>query len=145
MGAPPMSASPLVLPPVRLLPAADLARLALAAPLLDRALRLARWAEPERPVDAMGELLEADLVLAAAELGLIGGSDGDVEDAEEAEFGLGDTAQAWGVAVDTGLLVLEIDEGAEETTQAGERAGRAVRGEAYERLVGGDPHEVLEI
>src|SRR5882757_7494188 len=135
MGAPPMSASPLVLPPVRLLPAADLARLALAAPLLDRALRLARWAEPERRVDAMGELLEADLVLAAGELGLT--------DEEDPETGLGDTAQAWGVAVDTGLLVLEIEEGAEETTRTGEPAGRALRGEAYERLVGGDPHEVL--
>lgn len=132
-----MSASPLVLPPVRLLPAAELARLALAAPLLDRALRLARWVEPERPVDAMGELLEADLAVAASELGL-------TED-EDAEAGLGDAAQAWGVAVDTGLLVLEIDEGAEEATQAGEPAGRALRGEAYERLIGGDPQDVLEI
>jgi hypothetical protein len=131
-----MSASPLVLPPVRLLPADDLARLALAAPLLDRALRLTRWAAPHRAVDAAGELLDADLVLAAEELGLPTGED---------EEGLADAAQAWGAAVDTGLLVLRIDEDAEDTTPAGEAAGRAEPGEAYERITAGDPAEVLDI
>ena len=85
-----MSASPLVLPPVRLLPADDLAQLALAAPLLERALRLARWAAPHREVDAMGELLDDDLTLAAVELGLAD-ADGD----EVVEDGLAWTAQAW--------------------------------------------------
>lgn len=131
-----MSEGPLVLPPVRLLPVADLARLALAVPLLDRALRLTRWAAPERPVDAMGELLEDDLVLAAAELGLPVGED---------EEGLAEAAQAWGVAVDTGLLVPEIEEEAEESTPVGEVAGRAVPGEAYERITAGDPRDVLDI
>lgn len=139
-----MSEGPLVLPPVRLLPADDLARLALTVPLLDRALRLARWAAPHRQVDAMGELLEGELREAAAELGLTAGDDaaGD-EDADEA--GLADTAQAWGVAVDTGLLTLEIDEQAEESTPLGEVAGRAVPGEAYERVTAGDPQDVLDI
>ncbi|MET9217740.1 hypothetical protein ACIOC1_27010 [Streptomyces sp. NPDC088197] len=131
-----MSEGPLVLPPVRLLPADDLARLALAVPLLDRALRLTRWATPERPVDAMGELLDDDLVAAAAELGL---------PVDEDEEGLAETAQAWGVAVDTGLLVLEIDEEAEESTPVGEVAGRALPGEAYERITAGLPQDVLDI
>jgi hypothetical protein len=131
-----MSEGPLVLPPVRLLPADDLARLALAVPLLDRALRLTRWATPERPVDAMGELLDDELVRAAAELGL---------STDEGDEGLAETAQAWGVAVDTGLLALEIDEEAEESTPVGEVAGRAVPGEAFERITEGDPQDVLDI
>ncbi|MYS21731.1 hypothetical protein GA0115240_13481 [Streptomyces sp. DvalAA-14] len=127
-----MSASPLVLPPVRLLPADELARLALGVPLLDRALRLVRWVGAERRVDATGELLEADLVLAAAELGI------------EGEDALADAAQAWGVAVEAGLLTLEIEEGAEEHALEGEPAGRAVRGDAYEAVSAGDPDDVLE-
>jgi hypothetical protein len=137
-----MSASPLVLPPVRLLPADELARLALAVPLLDRALRLTRWAAPQRQVDAMGELTAADLSLAAVELGLTGGGDG-TEDEEEAA--LAEAAQAWGTAVDTGLVVLEIDEQAEESTPVGEVAGHAVQGEAYARVTAGDPRDVLEV
>lgn len=133
-----MSASPLVLPPVRLLPPDELARLALAVPLLDRALHLARWAAPERTVDAMGELLDADLVAAAEELGLAVG-EGEDED------GLGETAQAWAVAVDTGLVELEIDEEAEESTPPGEAAGRALPGESFERVTAGDPQDVLEV
>lgn len=129
-----MSASPLVLPPVRLLPADDLARLALAAPLLDRALRLTRWAAPYRDVDAMGELPEADLAAAAAELGL----------ADE-EGGLADTALAWGVAVDTGLLTVDVDEGAAESTGTGEPAGRAAPGETFVQVEKGDPDEILDL
>ncbi|MFC4030472.1 hypothetical protein ACFO3J_03185 [Streptomyces polygonati] len=128
-----MSASPLVLPPVRLLPADELARLALAVPLLDRALRLARWVGAERQVDALGELLEADLVQAAAELGI------------EGEDALAEVEQAWGVAVEAGLLALEIEPGAEENTPEGEPAGRAVRGQAYDAVGAGDPQDVLEV
>jgi hypothetical protein len=132
-----MSASPLALPPVRLLPADVLARQALAAPLLDRALRLTRWAGPQRRVDAMGELLDDELILAAAELGLTG------------EEGVADAAQAWGVAVDTGLLVLAIEEEAEESTPPGEAAGHALPGEAFARIgpagEGADASEVLDL
>ncbi|MEV6009004.1 hypothetical protein AB0M29_19590 [Streptomyces sp. NPDC051976] len=142
-----MSEGPLVLPPVRLLPADDLARLALTVPLLDRALRLAGWAAPHRQVDAMGELLEGELREAAAALGLLSeasaAASGEEEDAEEAA--LAETAQAWGVAVDTGLLTLEIDEQAEESTPLGEVAGRAVPGEAYRRVEAGDPQDVLDV
>ncbi|MEE4541455.1 hypothetical protein V2S66_05665 [Streptomyces sp. V4-01] len=129
-----MSASPLVLPPVRLLPVDDLARLALAVPLLDRALRLTRWAAPYRDVDAMGELTGDALAAAVSELGLDGQEDG-----------LADTAQAWGAAVDTGLLAVEIDEQAGESTQAGEPAGRALPGETFGRVEKGDPREILEL
>jgi hypothetical protein len=127
-----MSASPLVLPPVRLLPADELARLALAVPLLDRALRLVRWTGAERPVDAMGELLEADLVAATAALEV------------EGDSALGEVAQAWGVAVEAGLLTLEIEEGAAENTGVGEPAGRAVPGTAYEAVGEGRTQDVLD-
>lgn len=149
-----MSASPLVLPPVRLLPADVLARQALAAPLLDRALRLTRWAGAERRVGGTGELLDEELLAAADELGLSG------DDA------VAYVAQAWGVAVDTGLLVLEIEEseaaeeGAEgeagetegeagESVPPGEAAGRAVPGEVFTRLTEAgeeaDPGDVLDL
>lgn len=129
-----MSASPFVLPPVRLLSSGDLARSALGVPLLGRALRLARWAAPERAVDAMGELLEADLAAAAAELGL----------SPEDPDAMGETAQAWAAAVDAGLLALEIDEAAEESTPQGEAAGRAVPGEALDSVAAGEEQEVLD-
>lgn len=134
-----MSASPLALPPVRLLPADVLARQALAAPLLDRALRLTRWTGEQRRVDGMGELLDDELAAAVEELGLTG------------DEGPADAAQAWGVAVDTGLLVLEIEEDAEESTPPGEAAGRAVPGEVYARIGtggaadGADPYDVLDL
>jgi hypothetical protein len=129
-----MSATPLVLPPVRLLPVDELARLALAAPLLDRAVRLTRWASPHREVDAMGELPEAELAAAAAELGLAGDDDG-----------LAETALAWGVAVDTGLLEVEVEEEDGEDTAVGESAGRALPGVAYARIEKGDPQEILDL
>ncbi|SEF68290.1 hypothetical protein SAMN05216223_101714 [Actinacidiphila yanglinensis] len=136
-----MSASPLALPPVRLLPVDVLARQALAAPLLDRVLRLTRWTGEQRRVDGMGELLEDELAAAVEVLGLSG------------EEGAAEAAQAWGVAVDAGLLVLEIDEEAEESTPPGEAAGRAVPGELYARIGGGDaadgtdadPYDVLDL
>ncbi|MDR3084257.1 MAG: hypothetical protein LBV60_25655, partial [Streptomyces sp.] len=66
-----MSDSP-PLPPVRLHSEAELARDALAAPLLSRAARLARWAGPDTRVDAGGELVDEQLPAAAEVLGLIG-------------------------------------------------------------------------
>jgi hypothetical protein len=82
----------------------------------------------------MGELTEADLRRAAAELGL-----------EEEPDGLPDTAQAWGVAIDSGLVELEVDESAEESAGLDEPAGRAAPGEALTQLDGGRPQEVLEV
>jgi hypothetical protein len=49
------------------------------------------------------------------------------------------------VAVDTGLVELEIEEEAEESTPPGEAAGRAVPGEAYERVTAGEPQDVLDV
>ncbi|MFD6823630.1 hypothetical protein ACFWC5_25155 [Streptomyces sp. NPDC060085] len=94
------------LPPVRLLPEAQLARDALAAPLLSRAARLARWASPATRVGAGGELVEEQLPEAADVLGLTG------DDA--AAF----AGEAWRVAVDTGLV--EIVDEEEGTVGAGE-------------------------
>jgi hypothetical protein len=133
-----MAADRLDLPPVRLLPEDELARLALAAPLLDRAVRLARWAAPHVQVDAMGELTAEDRQRAAAELGLDGEPDGVAE-----------TAQAWGVAVDSGLVELDLDEAASAEQEfdglEDAAAGQAVPGDALRQIDGGEPQEVLEV
>ncbi|MGN9818301.1 hypothetical protein ACTMUQ_23530 [Streptomyces sp. SD11] len=99
-----MSDSP-PLPPVRLHSEAELARDALATPLLSRAVRLARWAGPDTRVGAGGELVEEQLAPAAAELGL----DGD----DAAAY----ASEAWRVAVDTGLVAVVDEE--EGTVAAG--------------------------
>ncbi|MFJ2258178.1 hypothetical protein ACIOKD_07480 [Streptomyces sp. NPDC087844] len=93
------------LPPVRLHSEAELARDALATPLLSRAVRLARWAGPDTRVGAGGELVEEQLTAAAAELALDG------------EDGAARAGAAWRVAVDTGLVAV-VDE-AEGTVAAG--------------------------
>ncbi|NGO73436.1 hypothetical protein [Streptomyces boncukensis] len=139
------------MPPVRLPSEAELARDALAAPLLSRAVKLTRWAREAGPsgvpVGAGGELLSEQLKAAAEYLGL-GGGDGDDGDEEEAP----DLASgAWNFAVDTGLLEVED---AEEP--AGEPAGEEVAGAAWPdpasgALTGADgapapgPEEVLEL
>ncbi|BBJ44634.1 hypothetical protein SSPO_073520 [Streptomyces antimycoticus] len=93
------------MPPVRLRTDAELARDALAAPLLARAVRLARWAEPGKPVASGGVLPESELRAAIELLGLSGDEDGPEH-----------TAQAWQLAVDTGLV--EIDESEEASGAA---------------------------
>ncbi|MCM2418687.1 hypothetical protein [Streptomyces sp. RKAG293] len=129
-----MAADRLALPPVRLLPEDELARLALAVPLLERAVRLARWAGPGTRVDVMGELTADDRLRAAAELGLTADQDG-----------LAETSQAWGIAIDTGMVELEIDEAAGEATEPGDPAGSALPGEALAQLAAGEPQDVLEV
>ncbi|CAM2770461.1 hypothetical protein STAL104432_02440 [Streptomyces albus] len=95
------------LPPVRLPSDAELARDALAAPLLARAVELTRWARQAAadgvPVGAGGELLSEQLKDAAAHLGLTGDEDAPAL-----------AADAWDFAVDTGLLLVE-----EEMSEAG--------------------------
>lgn len=89
------------LPPVRLHSEAELARDALATPLLSRAARLARWAGPDTRVGAGGELVEEQLPGAADVLGL-GGDDAAAL-----------AGEAWRVAVDTGLVeIVDEEEGA---------------------------------
>ncbi|MGK5627354.1 hypothetical protein [Streptomyces sp. URMC 123] len=87
----------ITMPPVRLPSDAQLASDALSAPLFARAVRLARWAAPGTPVGAGGELLHEGLREAVRRLGLDGDENGEVY-----------TAEAWRLAVDTGLV--EIDE-----------------------------------
>ncbi|GAA2289232.1 hypothetical protein OKJ48_39720 [Streptomyces kunmingensis] len=109
------------LPPVRLPAEAELARDALASPLLSRAVRLARWAGPDTRVGAGGELAEEQLPAAAAELGLSGDEDGAAH-----------TSEAWNIAVDTGLV--EVVDEEEGTVAVGEELGT---------LTAGSPSDVL--
>src|SRR2546430_9874987 len=92
------------LPPVRLHPEAELARDALATPLLSRAARLARWAGPDTRVDAGGGLVEEQLPAAAELLGLSGD--------EAPAF----ASEAWRVAGDTGPRVVRDSEDEDEGT-----------------------------
>ncbi|MFD6555181.1 hypothetical protein [Streptomyces sp. NPDC058398] len=108
------------LPPVRLHSEARLARDALAAPLVSRAARLARWAGPATRVGAGGELVEEQLPEAAGVLGLTG------DDAAAL------ASEAWRVAVDTGLV---------ET--ADEEEGTVTEGEDLALLTSGAPQDVL--
>ncbi|MEW2394969.1 hypothetical protein [Streptomyces sp. NPDC046862] len=110
------------LPPVRLHSEAELARDALATPLLSRAARLARWAGPETRVGAGGELIDEQLPRAAAELGLTG------DDA--AAF----ASEAWRVAVDTGLVEI-VDE----------EEGTVTAGADLRTLTSGGPQDVLAV
>ncbi|MEV5284532.1 hypothetical protein [Streptomyces albidoflavus] len=126
-----MPAHPPALPPVRLTSEAELARDALATPLLGRAVRLARWAGPATQVGAGGELLGDQLPEAAEALGLPAGEEG------EALAG-----EAWRVAVDTGLVTVEDPQegaGGEETP------GTAEAGPELALLTGGSPQDVLGV
>ena len=113
------------LPPVRLHPEAELARDALATPLLSRAARLARWAGPDTRIDAGGGLVEEQLPAAAELLGLSG------DDA--AAF----ASEAWRVAVDTGLVEIADSEDGDQGTVAA--------GQDLALLTQGSPHEVLAV
>ncbi|MFJ4470348.1 hypothetical protein ACIP2X_23135 [Streptomyces sp. NPDC089424] len=110
------------LPPVRLTSEAELARDALATPVLSRAVRLARWAGPDTRVDAGGQLVDEQLPAAAQALGLSG------DDAAAS------ASEAWRVAVDTGLIEI-VDE----------EAGTVTAGEELTQLTGGSPHDVLAV
>ncbi|MFF1511362.1 hypothetical protein [Streptomyces sp. NPDC058326] len=125
-----MSAEHPTLPPVRLRADAELARDALAAPLLAHAVRLARWAGPDTRVDAGGELVDEQLPEAVEVLGL--------GDDEDAEMWAGD---AWRLAVDTGLVAVEDG----QETEDGDTPGRAAPGENLPVVTGGSPQDVLAL
>ncbi|MFD7335962.1 hypothetical protein ACFV98_08145 [Streptomyces violascens] len=131
-----MSGDRPTLPPVRLNSEAELARDALSAPLLARAVRLARWAGPDTRVGAGGELVEEQLPAAAAELGL-----GDDQD------GPAYASEAWRVAVDTGLV--DIEDAPATPNSAGEEdedaEGTACAGDNLSVLTSGSPHDVLAV
>ncbi|MEV6649568.1 hypothetical protein [Streptomyces sp. NPDC051219] len=126
-----MSAERPTLPPVRLHSDAELARDALATPLMARAVRLARWAGPGTRVGAGGELVEEQLQAAAEELGL--GAD---------EDGPAYASEAWRLAVDTGLVDVE-----DPAAGAGDGAPGATvtAGEDLALVTSGSPREVLEL
>ncbi|MFI1201445.1 hypothetical protein K2224_25245 [Streptomyces sp. BHT-5-2] len=133
-----MSADRPTMPPVRLHPEAELARAALSAPLLARAARLARWAESGVPVGVGGELLAKPLAAATEHLGLAGDEDGPSY-----------TAEAWQLAVDTGLVeITEHEDGdAEDAANLPDDAavGTATPGEELGLLTAGSPQDVLDI
>ncbi|MFB7596981.1 hypothetical protein [Streptomyces sp. NPDC056160] len=110
------------LPPVRLALEPELARDALATPLLSRAARLARWAGPGTRVDAGGALVPEQLPAAAGELGLSG------DDAAAW------ASEAWRTAVDTGLVEITDEE-----------EGTVTAGAELRLLTGGSPHDVLTV
>ncbi|MDK1474222.1 hypothetical protein QNO07_12470 [Streptomyces sp. 549] len=124
----------LPMPPVLLPAAAELARAALSSPLLTRSAQLARWAGEGIRVGAGGELLGEQLKSAAAELGL--GADAD---------GPALAAEAWSLAVDTGLVEIEEDADAEPSLESDEPVGTATPGEELGLLTAGSPGDVLEI
>ncbi|MFJ5687854.1 hypothetical protein [Streptomyces sp. NPDC093099] len=126
------------LPPVRLLSEAELARDALAAPLLARAVRLARWAGPTTRVGAGGELVDEQLPAAAEVLGL----------GDELSEGDGEAyaSEAWRVAVDTGLV--EVDDPDENTgpdAAAPDTEGHVTAGEQLGVLTSGGPQDILSL
>ncbi|MER5969922.1 hypothetical protein ABT112_09315 [Streptomyces sp. NPDC002055] len=132
-----MSGDRPIMPPVRLPSEAELARDALAAPLLARAVRLARWAGPGTPVGAGGELLDEGLREAVAHLGLT-----------EDEDGPAHAGEAWRLAVDTGLVDVEEDapDGAGEAAGAEDgAAGTATPGEAAALVTSGSPRDILDL
>ncbi|MFC0849013.1 MULTISPECIES: hypothetical protein [Streptomyces] len=120
-----MSGDRPTLPPVRLHSEAELARAALAAPLLARAARLARWAGPGTRVGAGGELVEEQLPAAAEALGLTADEDG-----------AADASEAWRIAVDAGLV--DVTDAEDEDGE-----GTAVAGESLALLTSGSPQDVL--
>ncbi|MGW3009829.1 hypothetical protein ACWC9R_13440 [Streptomyces sp. NPDC001219] len=131
-----MSADRPTLPPVRLHSEAELARDALSAPLMARAAKLARWAERGVPVGVGGQILEEPLAEATAHLGLTGDEDGPAY-----------AAEAWQLAVDTGLVEIteteESEDGADLADDAA--AGVATTGEELGLLTSGGPQDVLDI
>ncbi|WP_043263824.1 hypothetical protein [Streptomyces sp. CT34] len=136
-----MSADRPTMPPVRLHSEAELARDALSAPLLARAVKLARWAEGGVPVGVGGEILHESLTAATEHLGLA-----------EDEDGPAYTAEAWQLAVDTGLVEIAEDEsedgavgadGAELPDDAA--VGTATPGDELALLTSGSPQDVLDI
>lgn len=133
------------LPPVRLPSEAELARDALAAPLFAHAVRLARWAgEDGLGTGAAGELLVAQLKEATGRLGL-----------EDAEDGAAVAAEAWRLAVETGLVEVtedtdpDSDDDGDPDSALDEDAplGTATAGEELERITGAGavPEDVLAV
>ncbi|MFC7306623.1 hypothetical protein ACFQVC_20640 [Streptomyces monticola] len=128
-----MSSERSTLPPLRLTSEAELARDALATPLLARAVRLARWAGPATRVGAGGELVDEQLPAAAELLGY----------AADDEDGPAYASEAWRVAVDTGLV--EIEDGEDGAEGDGDAEGTVTQGEELALIGSGGPQDILGI
>ncbi|WP_414169582.1 hypothetical protein ACMATS_29175 [Streptoverticillium reticulum] len=128
-----MSGDRPTMPPVRLPSDAELARDALSAPLFSRAVQLARWAGEGTPVGAGGELLSGQLADAAGLLGMADEEDGPAY-----------AAEAWQLALDTGLVEFTESEDAEEGG-SDEPSGTAVAGEELATVTSGSPQDVLDL
>lgn len=146
-----MSGDRPTLPPVRLPSDAELARDALAVPLLARAVRLARWAGPGTRVGAGGELVDEQLPAAAEALGLVVAESPEPTESDEALAAAAhaeaeaDASAAWRVAVDTGLVEVEDpDEDAEGGDPDGDD-GTVSAGAALELIASGGPQDVLSL
>ncbi|MDH6141098.1 hypothetical protein P3T35_003111 [Kitasatospora sp. GP30] len=130
---------PVLVPPVRLLPEDELAAQAAAVPLLARAIRLARWAAPTRPVDELGDLLPADQVAAARHLGLAPAEDGGTSRPKAGgipEDSVLEALRIWSLASDLELVV-----------PAHDAEGNRVAGPSQELapVEAGDVEAVLEL
>jgi hypothetical protein len=126
-----------VVPPVRLPEQSELVRAALAAPLLELAVRLARWTGPSRPVDEYGDLTEEQEALAVGELAPAVPQGADPEGPEGP---LATLLRAWTLAVGLELIVLD-----KAQPEEGAAAEVARPGPALALLDGGDPEQILEL
>jgi hypothetical protein len=115
-----------LVPPVRLAAPELLAEAALAAPLIEHTMKLARWVGDGKPVDEWGELSEEQAAEAAAAMGVEQDDVGEVE-------------RAWALAVDLELIVLES--GADSAEDAPERG---LAGPELARLEAAEPEAVLD-
>lgn len=154
-----MSGDRPTLPPVRLPSDAELARDALAVPLLARAVRLARWAGPQTRVGAGGELVEEQLPAAAEVLGLLGTDGPEPTESDEALAAQAraeaeaEASEAWRVAVDTGLVEVEDPSGETESgdgadggvDSGGDGDGTVSAGAALQLIASGSPQDVLSL
>ncbi|GAA2742626.1 hypothetical protein [Kitasatospora cinereorecta] len=117
-----------LVPPISLPPEGELAAAALAVPLIDRVVKLARWTTPHRPVDEHGDLTGEDREAAARAIGLAP-AEGAVD--EEAVV---EAMRAWALACDLDL----VETG---TTADGEHV--AIPGPDLEAVEQGEPDTVL--
>jgi hypothetical protein len=115
------------LPPVRLPAEPELAAMCRAAPLLERAHRLAEWAAVGRDLTLEEELTAADTVAAARELGMPEPS------AAATMRDVRELARLWEIALDVGLLELNVS------------GSRVERGELIDLWPDGTDEDALDV
>ena len=131
------------LPPVRLPGEAELVAMCRAAPLLERARRLAEWVGPGRDLTLEEELTAADTVAAARELGIALPAETEVAagtptgapgpSAIATMRDVRELARLWELALDVGFLELNVS------------GSRAEPGEMLDSWPGGKDEEALDV